>query len=487
MVGFSRIARAGLLAVAGLATLALASCSDYDGALPKHMKPLDEKTRQLVERKGMDQRSPILVRLFKEEATLEVWKQQKAGGRYALLKTYDICAYSGVLGPKIKEGDRQAPEGFYTIRPAQMNPDSSYYLSFDMGYPNEFDRAHGRTGSDLMVHGACSSRGCYSMTDESIQEIYTLGRLSFQGGQRDFQVQAFPFRMTAENIARHADNPNMPFWLMLKEGYDHFEAVGQPPKVDVCDRRYVFNSVPSDNLSFNAMAACPPMSMPDPIRIAVGQKQAKDTLQLLALAERQERRGNGAGAAALRLALATPTTAEMAAPMSIALAPAPIAPASPAIAAPPPSIAVASPPAGPGREPSTTASLEPVAGIPAAAPQPADIAAVPRPRPAVPAPAVSAPTAVAAAPAPPVDQGFLPVPDLRTAAAPASPPPPAPAPAAPAPAAPAVATPAGDAATLEERMLVGTAPADSSVANAYAAAAEEDDGLTGLVLRLFQQ
>ncbi len=223
MVRFSRIGRAGLVLAAALAALALASCSDYSGSLPKHMRPLDAKTRALVERKGMDLRSPILIRIFKEEATLEVWKQQKASGRYVFLKDYDICAWSGVLGPKIKEGDRQAPEGFYTIRPAQMNPDSNYYLAFNMGYPNEFDRSLGRTGSELMVHGACSSRGCYSMTDENIQEIYTLGRLAFQGGQREFQVEAFPFRMTPENIAKHRNDPNMPFWMMLKEGYDHFD------------------------------------------------------------------------------------------------------------------------------------------------------------------------------------------------------------------------------------------------------------------------
>ncbi len=301
MVRFSRIGRAGLVLAAGLAAMALASCSDYGGSLPKHMRPLDAKTRALVERKGMDLRSPILIRIFKEEATLEVWKLQKATGRYAFLKDYEICAWSGVLGPKIKEGDRQAPEGFYTIRPAQMNPDSNYYLAFNMGYPNEFDRSLGRTGSELMVHGACSSRGCYSMTDENIQEIYTLGRLAFQGGQREFQVEAFPFRMTPENMAKHRNDPNMPFWLMIKEGYDHFEALGQPPKVDVCDHRYIFNSVPAEGRSFIPSAACPPMSMPEPIRIAVADKEAKDNAKMLLIAEqarsprRAERRRGAAG------------------------------------------------------------------------------------------------------------------------------------------------------------------------------------------------
>jgi murein L,D-transpeptidase YafK len=462
MVGFSRIVRAGLFATAGLTLLALASCSDYGGALPKHMRPLDEKTRELVDRKGMEQRSPILIRLFKEESTLEVWKQQKASGRYALLKSYDICAWSGVLGPKIKEGDRQAPEGFYTIRPAQMNPDSSYYLAFNMGYPNDFDRAHGRTGSELMVHGACSSRGCYSMTDESIQEIYTLGRLAFQGGQRDFQVQAFPFRMTPENLARHADNPNMAFWLMLKEGYDHFEALGQPPKIDVCDKRYVFNSMPADNGSFRATAACPAMTMPEPIRIAMAKKEAGDQKQLIQIASKLERQGKSRGAEALRLALAAPTSTQMAAPMSMVLAPA--VPAEPGAVAP-------------SMTASVTPAAEPTPPAVQAAPAAAAIAA-PQPRPQ-PAPQPEAVATAAPQPAP-AASGFLPVPDLRTGEA-------APPSQAAAPSAPPAGTPSPDAATLQERMLVETAPADDGVANAYASASEEEDGLTGLVLRLYQQ
>lgn len=128
-----------------------------------------------LEHKHMSKESPILVRLFKEEAELEVWKKDSSG-RFALLKTYPICRWSGELGPKIREGDRQAPEGFYTVTPGQMNPNSHSYLSFDIGYPNAFDRAYGRTGGDIMVHGDCSSRGCYAMTDEQISEIYALAR-----------------------------------------------------------------------------------------------------------------------------------------------------------------------------------------------------------------------------------------------------------------------------------------------------------------------
>jgi len=126
--------------------------------------------------------------------------------------------------------------------------------------PNEFDRAHGRTGSSVMVHGDCASAGCYAMTDEQISEIYAIARESFFGGQRAFQVQAYPFRMTPANLAKHRDNPNMPFWHMLKDGNDHFEVTRLEPKVDVCESRYVFDAeVPASvrQGSFNPIGTCP--------------------------------------------------------------------------------------------------------------------------------------------------------------------------------------------------------------------------------------
>src|SRR5437763_242633 len=190
---------AGALALAAM----LAGCdTDSVEISAKALKPLSPQMLAELERKHMPKESPTLVRLFKEEAELEIWKQDDTG-RYGLLATYPICRWSGELGPKIKQGDRQAPEGFYTITPAQLNPNSHYYLSFDIGYPNAFDRALGRTGSNLMVHGDCSSAGCYAMTDEQIGEIYALARESFFGGQRSFQVQAYPFRMNPAFQAKY--------------------------------------------------------------------------------------------------------------------------------------------------------------------------------------------------------------------------------------------------------------------------------------------
>ena len=302
----------GLMASAALAALvALAGCETDGLQSGRAMRELSPELRADLTQKNMPVELPMLVRLFKQEAELEVWKQD-AAGRYELLKTYPICRWSGELGPKIKEGDRQAPEGFYTITPAQMNPNSQFYLSFNMGYPNAFDKAHGRTGAHLMVHGDCSSRGCYAMTDDQIGEIYALARESFFGGQRAFQVQAYPFRMTAANFAKHRNNPNIPFWRMLKEGNDHFEITHQEPVVEVCEKRYVFNPgapqnfTPANNgiklgtpwggfrdqqaqpvsLKFNPVGKCPAYEVPADVLAEVKAKQRQDDQQIASLSNR---------------------------------------------------------------------------------------------------------------------------------------------------------------------------------------------------------
>ena len=191
--------------------------------------------------KNMEPSAPILLRVFKMESVLEVWKQTR-NGRYELLKSYPICRWSGQLGPKRKQGDRQAPEGFYSIAASQLNPNSAYYLSFDTGFPNAYDRAQGATGSALMVHGSCSSAGCYAMTDEQIAEIFALARDALSAGQRAFQFQAYPFRMTAKNLARHRGDSNIAFWRQLKQGYDYFEATRLEPRVSMSGNRYAFSA-----------------------------------------------------------------------------------------------------------------------------------------------------------------------------------------------------------------------------------------------------
>ena len=280
-----KIAKAGKLAGLALAvTTVLAGCSE-DGRLPsnsRHYVPISPKMEALMSDKGMNARSPILLRAYKAESELEVWKQDSQG-QYKLLKTFPMCRWSGQLGPKKVEGDRQVPEGFYSITPAQLNPNSSYYLSFNVGYPNAYDRALGRTGAHIMVHGACSSMGCFSMTDEQVADIYALAREAFGGGQKAIQMQSLPFRMTAQNLAKYRADENMPFWKNLKEGSDHFDVTKREPQVAVCGRRYVFNAQAKDGGRFDAASACPPIQQDESIVSAVREKSQHDEQQVAQL------------------------------------------------------------------------------------------------------------------------------------------------------------------------------------------------------------
>ena len=275
-------------AVLAAGALALAGCYGEEGyQLPtRAMKELSPEMLALLQQKNMPKDSPILVRIFKEESELEVWKEDTTG-QYQLLKVYPICRWSGELGPKKIEGDRQAPEGFYAITPGLMNPNSNYYLAINIGFPNAYDKANGYRGAFLMIHGDCSSRGCYAMTDEQIGEIYSLARESFLGGEKEFQIQAYPFRLTPANLARHRNNPNMAFWKMLKEGDDHFEVSHLEPKVDVCDRHYVFDAGPPANstkpLVFNPTGRCPAYEVAQEIAGPALEKQRNDDYQLAQL------------------------------------------------------------------------------------------------------------------------------------------------------------------------------------------------------------
>ncbi|MEM1370845.1 MAG: murein L,D-transpeptidase family protein [Pseudomonadota bacterium] len=224
-------------------------------------QPLPQSTMMLLGKKGMDQGAPIFIRIFKEESELEVWKQ-RSDGRFYHFKTYPICNWSGALGPKLRQGDKQAPEGFYSVPKRQMNPNSKFHLAFNIGYPNKFDRAHNRTGNFLMVHGRCSSVGCYAMTDAIMEEIYGLAREAFAGGQERFHVHAFPFRMTGANMRRHRKHHWYNFWRTLKVGYDHFELHRMPPQVAVCERDYKVNVHLPPGARLRANAACPHLQRP---------------------------------------------------------------------------------------------------------------------------------------------------------------------------------------------------------------------------------
>ncbi|MEZ5775895.1 MAG: murein L,D-transpeptidase family protein [Hyphomicrobiaceae bacterium] len=249
--------------LAAAVTLFCVACSQMD-EVPPAMRPLSKDAMHLLGNKGMSAHAPIFIRIFKEESELEVWKLRD-DGHYYHFKTYPICAWSGELGPKVAQGDKQAPEGFYTITKGQMNPNSSYYLSFNIGFPNAYDRAHNRSGQFLMVHGDCRSAGCYAMTDGLIEEIYGLMRESFTGGQEAIYVHAYPFRMSEENMRRHSKGKWTKFWRQLKEGYDYFEIARVPPSVDVCENRYLVNAkFVQSGVRPKPTAACPQFVRPTP-------------------------------------------------------------------------------------------------------------------------------------------------------------------------------------------------------------------------------
>ena len=225
-----------LFGVLALAAWRYAPRSDRSAAASKRVRPALEAALRV---KGLRWGAPVFIRIFKEEKELELWIDD--GKQFKHFKTWPICKYSGTLGPKLKEGDGQAPEGFYFVPRSRMNPRSRFHLSFNLGYPNAYDRAHKRTGSALMVHGNCVSIGCFAMTDARIEEIYSLCDAALMNGQRFFRVHAFPFRMTEVNMKRHGVSKWINEWKNLKGGYDWFEKAKRPPNVTVSGKQHLFS------------------------------------------------------------------------------------------------------------------------------------------------------------------------------------------------------------------------------------------------------
>ncbi len=223
-------------------------------ASPLSRKVVSTTSPQLdksLKEKGLTLGNPLFFRIIKapspdsenlREGVLDVYIEKS--GHYLLYKSYPICAASGTLGPKTKEGDNQAPEGFYYLTSASFNPWSSYHLSLNLGYPNAYDRAHGYTGDFLMIHGQCVSIGCYAMTDAGIDEIYTLAQAAMQNGQSVIRVHAFPFPMADKNMQKAKDSSHFVFWQNLKQGWDWFETRQSPPNVIVTGKTYSFSALP---------------------------------------------------------------------------------------------------------------------------------------------------------------------------------------------------------------------------------------------------
>ena len=181
----------------------------------------------------------LFLRAFKRDMELEVWAQGKKDAPYTLLKTYDICAAAGELGPKRRAGDHQVPEGYYRV--SAINRYTRFHLGLTVSYPNASDRILGRKGAlggEIMIHGDCASLGCLAMTDPGIEEIYLLAARTYLGGGRHIPLHIFPTRLTLEGfswlISAHPDRPALHrFWRGLQPGYQHFEEHRKPPRVRV--------------------------------------------------------------------------------------------------------------------------------------------------------------------------------------------------------------------------------------------------------------
>jgi murein L,D-transpeptidase YafK len=228
------------LAVLVLA-LSLAACNNTTAIDSRRgLAPQPQALISQSERVGANASSPVLIRIFKQSKELELWRKT-IDGSYALVKTYEICTYSGELGPKIKQGDRQAPEGFYTVGAAQLNYHSIRYLSLNTGYPNIYDRMHGYTGAALMIHGGCDSAGCFAIEDQPMQEVFTAVRDAIKAGQKTVQVHIYPFRLNALNMFFNRENKDIGFWQQLKSGYDKFENTRSELQVNIVNKKYVIN------------------------------------------------------------------------------------------------------------------------------------------------------------------------------------------------------------------------------------------------------
>ena len=226
-----------------------------EGNLPLAGTPDLSRLSERLAEKGLKLGSQVLLRVFKSESEFEVWVRKDEG--YVLFATYPVCHWSGTLGPKMHEGDKQTPEGFYTVTKAQMRHIGRWPRSLNLGFPNVFDQVKARNGSHILIHGGCSSVGCFAMTNAVIEEIYALTEQAVGSGQTFVPVHVFPFRLTQANLSLQKDSPWQSFWANLKEGYDFVERNQRVPKVSVCEGQYKFQDMaPGEGADPGPLAPC---------------------------------------------------------------------------------------------------------------------------------------------------------------------------------------------------------------------------------------
>jgi murein L,D-transpeptidase YafK len=206
------------------------------GLIPLPGTPNIAQFEQRLKDKGLAMGNALFIRVFKAESELEVWMQK--GDTFELFATYPICHWSGTLGPKVAEGDKQSPEGVYTVTSRQVHISGRHPKALNLGFPNPLDKQFQRTGSYLLIHGGCGSIGCFAMTNPVIDEIFTLSQAALRNGQDAIHVHAFPFRLTESKLRAHALHEWYDFWRNLKDIHDTFERTKRVPRVMVCEGRY---------------------------------------------------------------------------------------------------------------------------------------------------------------------------------------------------------------------------------------------------------
>lgn len=198
-----------------------------------------EPVQRMFASKGVDFSQPVFMRAFKQDNVIELWAKDKRRSGYKLVKRYEVCNYSGALGPKTRSGDMQTPEGFYEVRAHNLKPQSQFHMSFNLGFPNAHDRSRGWAGTNIMVHGDCTSEGCFAMRDDPMEEIYTVASLNFEAGNGLFYFHSFPFRMTDKALEAQKDHPWHDFWASMQPGYEIFERQRLVPQISSQSGRYI--------------------------------------------------------------------------------------------------------------------------------------------------------------------------------------------------------------------------------------------------------
>jgi murein L,D-transpeptidase YafK len=219
------------------------------------------------EEKGLKLGSPVFIRVYKQTSEMELWIEK--GSRYVLFKTYGICRWSGGLGPKYYEGDRQSPEGLYRITSADLIVNARWDRAMNINYPNSFDVMNGRSGSGILIHGKCGSIGCFAIQDRNVEEVYAAVREALKGGQAYIPVLSLPFRFASLAPSKQDTRQMSEFWSDLRRADLLFARDRLPPAAWICDGRYYFADRRGDSRRHTVhLPGCTPLGQPSRGRVA---------------------------------------------------------------------------------------------------------------------------------------------------------------------------------------------------------------------------